>query len=298
MKLGDLQYLDTFDGKRLEVGAEVHFPVYGGYGAPPTDWQTRRGYQQHGVTEVGYTLGQRTITIDLLYRAAVDRQDYWDHRARIHDFLRPNRNGPLQLTLRTPDGSQRTLTVRADPGAIFPGERDNHWQLEESLAFVAFDPIWFDPDTASIDLSSATADNLVFPITFPIQFGAGGLTLSTGVIAYAGTWKEYPVITLTGPYTTAIITNQATAVSLQMTVAILAGAQRIIDLTPGNISVVDASGKNKFSELGPDSNLVDFNLRPDPEVADGQQEITVNFTGGSAGVSAASLDYNERYFAI
>lgn len=294
---GDFHSLQTADGNELSIDNGVHFPVYGGYGAPPISWQTRRGYKQHGQTEIDYTLSQRAITVDLVQVHAPDRQQYWDNRTRLHEFLRPNRGGPMTLVLTTPNGDQRAITVRPDPGLNFPGSRDNAWGIAETLPFIAFDPIWFDPTEIALTMTGGVGDHLEFPITFPIQFGAGGITLTTGDIAYAGSWESYPVITLTGPYTLATIQNVATGVSIDMVVAINVGEQRIITLTPGAQNVVDADGGDRFNELGPNSNLIDFNIRPDPEAADGTQEITVNFTGGS-GASAVSMAYNTRYFAL
>lgn len=297
---GDVIHIETADGNELFfTDQNVKLLAYGNLGAPPTNFITRKGYKQNGVTEVDYLLQPRNITVELWRSGDCDRQTYWDNRRELHDFLRPNRNGPLTFTIRTPNGDLRSIVVRADPGMVFPAQpNNNNWALQESFDFIAFDPTFFNSAEAVLTLTAATQLQLIFPITFPITFGTSDEFLSSGVINYAGTWKSYPTITLTGPYTRAVITNQATGVTIFMSVAILAGQQRIINLTAGEQSITDANGNNKFSDLGVGTNLINFALLPDPEVPDGEQEITIQLVNGVAGQSGASLSYYERFFAI
>lgn len=297
---GDVIHIETHDGNELFfTDADVKLLAYGNLGAAPTNFITRQGYKQNGATEVDFLLQPRTITIELWRSGECDRQTYWDNRRELHDFLRPNRNGPLTFTIRTPNGDLRSIVVRADPGMVFPPQTNtNDWQLRESFDFIAFDPTFFNSAQVELVLSAASQLQLVFPITFPISFGTSDEFLSSGTITYDGTWKSYPTITLDGPYTRAVITNVTTGVVIFMSVAILAGEQRILNLTPGSQSITDANGVNKFSDLGVGSNLIDFALFPDPEVANGQQEITIQLVGGTNGVSDASLTYYQRYFAL
>lgn len=297
---GELFSIETFDGKVLTMDGDVRFQTFGFLGAPPTTFQTRRAYKQHGVTEVSYRVEQRRVSFQLWHAPQVERDAYWDMRLRLHEFLRPNRNGPLQVTILMPDGSRRAILCRADPGLQFPpeGAEKNHWNVEEELSFLAFDPFWFDADGTSLVLTSATDNNLVFPITFPIRFGSSGLQFSTGLIAYNGTWETFPTFTLTGPYNSAVLEHLTLGVTIYLAVGIGVGEQRIISLTPGAQSIVDASGVSHFSDLGPGTNLVDFRLAPDPEVANGEQEILISLNGGVMGQSAAQVDYRDRFFGL
>lgn len=299
-QLGDVIHIATADGNELFfTDSQVGLRAYGNLGAPPTNFITRQGYKQNGVTEVDYLLQPRTISIELWQSGDCDRQTYWDTRKDLHDILRPNRNGPLTFTLQTPNGDLRSIIVRADPGLVLPPvQNNNDWAILEPLDFIAHDPTFFSTEQIVLALSGAIQTQLVFPITFPISFGTSDELLTTGVIAYAGTWKSYPTITLTGPYTRATITNQQTGAVIFLSVAILAGEQRIIVLTPSAQSITDVNGLNKFSDLGVGANLVDFALLPDPEVTGGEQEITIQLVGGVNGQSAASIAYYERYFAL
>lgn len=300
---GDLLSITTFDGKTVYfLDQQIRAQLYGGFGAPPTDYQTRRGYQQDGVQEVYFTLSPRTVDLQIWYAPGIDRQKYWDNRNILHEFFRPNRNGPMTLTLKQPGGNLRSLTVRATPGLIFPPTPvdNNSWNILEPLQLIAFDPLWFDPGQVVSTIASGTDVNLVFPITFDgghIIFGVSG-AVSNLSITYPGTWVTFPVITLNGPYSNVLIRNQTTSVYFTLNVAIAAGEQRIITLTPGAQQIVDAFGTNKFGELGPNSDLVDFNIRPAPMVLNGINVLQAAFTGGSVGTSSMTVSYYNRYFAL
>jgi len=298
---GDYVQLTTFDGKSIIMpdGGAYTMGILGGAGAPPTNFITRQGYKQHGVTEVSYNLDKRPLVLQLHRNAACSRALYWSNRAELHDILRHDRNGPMTLTVAENGGSvKRSIIVRADPGAMFSLDpsREAGWYIDEQINLIAFDPIWFDPVTTVLTLSGATQNNLVFPITFPILFGTAGLPF-TANITYTGTWYGYPTITLTGPYQTAVITNTTTGISFFMTTAIPSGQVRIINTTPGNLSIVDAAGVSHFGELGPNSDLVDFVLKPDPEVVGGIQTISIILLNAAAG-AGASISYNTKYFAL
>lgn len=297
---GDILSIRTFDGNELVlINDNVKLLAVGNLGAPDTQWITRRGYLQDGATEISYTLQPRNITAELWHSSACDRQTWWDYRAELHNFLRPNRNGPMTFTIRTPNGNERAIIVRADPGLTFPSQsNDNSWNIREQFDFLAQNPLFFDAAETVMSLSSTTQLQLVFPITFPITFGTSDEFLTTGSITYTGTWKSYPTITLTGPYTRAQIQHVTLGINIMLSVAIAAGESRIIDLTPGSQSIMDGDGNNKFSDLGAGSDLVDFALYPDPEVAGGVQSITIQLVDGVAGVSTASLAYFNRYFGL
>lgn len=290
---------ETVDGDMIVMPGDVYayetFP--GNFGIPPINYITRQGYKQHGVTEIDYILQTREFDLEFWRAPACNRSDYWTNRAALVDFFRPNRGGPITLTLTREDSTQRALTVRANPGPIFDSRQTNDWNIRERLSFTAFDPIWFNPSQNSLSVSSGISTDLVFPITFPIQFGASGL-LFTQSITYLGNWPSFPVLRVDGPYTSVSITNLTTDVSIYLTVPISAVQHRILDLTPGTQSLVDENGDDAFGDLGPTSNLVDFNLRPDPEITGGVQTIQAVMYGGSAGVSAFSLSYYDRYIGI
>lgn len=297
--MGDVHTIQTFDGEVLSFpDADNRLLVYIGYGAPPIDYISQRGYRQHGETKLDYLLAPRTVTLDLWKKPACSRVEYWQNRAALHDLLRPNRGGSLQLTLTMPDGSQRSIYLDPQPGAQFdtPQTENNNWEINESLDFIAFDPVWFNPSQTVQAVALDATQNLVFPIVFPIEFGPGG-ALYTATINYAGTWKSYPRLIITGPYTTVLLTDSVTGATISLTVPIAAGQSRTIDLTPGAISIVDENGDSVFGELSSDSDLVDFTIEPDPIAAGGVNTISADIFGAGT-ATTFTIEYSERFYAI
>lgn len=296
--MGDLHSLVRPDGLTLMFPDEEHrFLVYGNYGAPNINYLTRRGYLQDGATELDYTIDIRTIAVALWKAPACDRVTYWQNRAYLHDFLRPNLGGPLEFILTIPDGSRRALMVRPSPGLVFPiNADDNAWHVDEPVEFVAFDPIWFDPGQVILAAAAAADQELVFPIDFPIWFGSGG-SIYEASFTYTGTWESFPTLTITGPYTSLTLETSINAAAIYMTVPISVGDTRIITLDAGNISIVDQNGVDKFGELGPNSNLVDFFIAPDPIAPGGVQSIRATIPGQGA-TTTFEISYYDRYFAI
>lgn len=296
----DIHILEAFDGKSLVLPAPAEYAMinYGDFGMPPVNFITRRGFKQTGETFLDYSVGKRTITLEIDRQACDDREAYWRFRAELHDLLRHNRGGLMTYTLIQPGGVERSLRVSPDPGFTFAPSQADNWDIHESLRFTAFDPIWFDPGAVDLTMSGAISDDLVFPITFPIVFGLSGVLFSSGTITYTGTWESFPSFVLTGPYDWVNIQNVETGVFFGLGVPIGAGETRTIVLTPGEQSVTAQDGSSRFSELTPDSDLIHFNIRPDPQVTDGMQEILIQMQGGDAVLSGASLSYTNRYLAI
>ena len=195
---------------------------------------------------------------------------------------------------------QYSIIMRADPGMDLQKDqlREANWYLDEEIKFIAFNPIWFDPNVITQAVAAAASQNLVFPITFPIVFSIAGFLFST-IIPYTGTWYAYPTVTLSGPYQSAIVTNNSTGASFSLVVPLAAGQQRIVTTTPGLLAVTDQSGVNHFSDLGASSDLVDFNLRPAPEVPGGLNSIQVSmYSPNQAQGSAVTISYNNQYIGV
>src|SRR5712672_2216099 len=101
-QFGDVLQIVTADGNTLVlINDDVRLIAYGNLGASPTQFITRRGYKQNSVTEIDFLLQPRTISVELWHSPSCSRQDYWDTRKLLHDYLRPNRNGPMVFTLQT-----------------------------------------------------------------------------------------------------------------------------------------------------------------------------------------------------
>lgn len=270
------------------------------YGMPPVEYSTTTGPAQHGETVRDYRLTPRTVQL-LIRQQFCGRSEYWSGRAGLLDAIRPNRQvlftaaqpGVLRKTL--PDGSRRSLEVFITQGPRFEPRSAGIWDefaFQEVLRFTAYNPVWYDPTQKS---SSFTPDNaLVFPITFPITFGALD---DTNNIAYAGTWFEYPTIELTGPMLSPRIENLTTGEVIQLTYEIPAGDVVTIELAYGSKTVTDSNSVNLIGTVTTDSDLADFHLAPDPEAPGGVNQVQIT-AGGISAASGAVVSWYNRYIGI
>jgi len=276
-----------------------------GWGTPPIDYITQRGPFQHGETVRDYFLRPRTVQL-LIRQMFCNRDDWWSGRAFLLDAIRPNRqttptaSEPGQLRRIESDGTVRDLNVYITQGPRFEARSLNawdEWAFQEVLRFTAYDPVVFDPTRVDTELTLGSLGELVFPITFPIVFGASILN-NTVNITYPGTWETYPVIIVTGPLNDFTITNDTTGEVIELDYDIVAGNIITIDLNYGVKTVVDASGVNRIGSIKTDSDLATWHIAPDPEAPGGINSITVTGWNAQPGRTSVELRVFTRYFGI
>lgn len=300
--------LETVDGQKLPLkGAWLDYG-FAGFGAAPIQWQTQTGYKRNGARVIDYRLIERRLNV-IVGESETNGQrfEYWNARSQLLDFLRPNRGDFNELTMTLSRLDIDGLPVKRSIHCVYAGGAEmedfdvdaNQFRVNVALEFIAYDPLFFNPVTADLDLVATTQTDLIFPITFPIIFGASGNLFDTGDLAYPGSWRAYPTITITGPYSSAVLTDYGTGATITLGVAIGAGETRIVRLSENSFEITDGNGNNAFDELSAGSNLIDFYIPPTGQViAGGTQRITVNLIGGSVSQSAVNIEYSDTYFGI
>lgn len=266
-----------------------------GEGMPPVEYITQRGPFQHGETMLDYFLKPRTLQY-IIRRNKKSRSDYWDARTSLIDMLRPNLAGPGSLTqgkLRRylANGDVRQIDCAIAEGPAFVARASSgwdEWSYQEALRFTAFNPVWYDPTSHSQILVGAAATQLVFPITFPIEFSAYSLGAT---VSYAGTWLDYPLITVTGPISGLVINNTTTGVAIGLSYDIPAGVQVVFNLAYGFKTVTDNAGHNLIGYVTPDSDLASFALWP------GDNVVGISGIGTDANTSI-QFQWTDRYIGI
>lgn len=303
------QYI-TPDGIPYTFDAQVDKFMFSieGEGMPELDLITQQGPYQHGITILDYRLKPRIVQL-LHRRKSCGRGAYWNSRSDLLNVLRPNRQATSSLTLgklrkMLPGGDLRDLDVFIQNGPRFTARNLDSWEetsIQEAIIFIAPDPTFYNPNIHTVTWTLATQGHLVFPITIipgGTDFLFGTSIISNSVtITYDGTWKTYPVITITGPLSGPIIENTSTGDRLQFVYDVPTGGTLTVGLQYGNKYVVDGSGNNLIGTLSEDSDLATFHIAPDPEVAGGVNVISV--TGIYAtGATAVALTYYTRYIGI
>ncbi len=277
-----------------------------GWGTPPIDYITQRGPFQHGETVRDFFLRPRVIQM-LIRQQFCNRDEWWGGRALLLDAIRPNRQTtptgaePGQLRRIESDGTIRDLNVFISVGPRFePRNRTgwDEWAFQEVLRFIAHDPVIFDPTRVDTELApGVVAGALVFPITFPIEFGAGVIDETTALL-YVGTWETYPIIVVTGPLNDFTITNNTTGEVIELDYDIVAGDVITIDLNYGVKTVVDADGVNRIGVVTSESDLATWHIAPDPEAPGGVNSITITGWNTQPGTTSVELRAFTRYFGI
>lgn len=304
---GDIIYI-TPDNREYQL-ITPHTPgrhvlSFQGLGTPPIEYVTQRGPFQDGETVKDFFLRPRTVQI-LERQNFCDRDAWWNGRSDILNEIRPNRqttpDGTTPGTLRffRTDGTARDLRVFISTGPVFEPRVSNQWDewsFQELLRFIAHDPILFSTtQTVSAFVIALDAD-LVFPITFPISFGAG-LVDDTLNITYDGTWETFPIITIVGPIKTPRIDNNTTGEKLEFTIDIAVGQTVTIDLTEGVKTVVDQAGNNLIGGLTTNSDLGSFHIAPDPEATNGLNVIRLRGSEPT-GATSVSLSFFVRFYGM
>jgi hypothetical protein len=263
-----------------------------GWGMTPVRRITERGAQQNGVTLTGYRLDPRQAS--LIFKAdKVELDDMYTLRQTLLNLFVPQQTISLLWAMSY---GNRQIDV------VYSGEMSLSWQVKEWAAqkmvvnFLAPDPTFYNPTLFGNEFFFSPPGTPV-PTPIPTPIGAGGFT---GPIAYRGNWQSLPIITLYGPATDPIITNQTTGEVLDFTgTTIASGDYYVIDCSYGAKTVTDSLGVNRIADLTAASDLGTFHLaEARPGEASRNNVINVNCTAATASISKAVIEYYERYLGV
>lgn len=265
-----------------------------GVGAAGVRRLAQRGPMQHGVSDVGFRLEPRELGMVLVFDAGsaalADGQ-----RDELWALLRPT-DVAMQLRCVRDDGSIRQIDVFVTGMVDAParaGERENGIQ-RVGVRFWAPNPIWYEPTQRHVRFETSSA-GLAVPMAVPMVAAAFVEMNMVTALAYAGSFDEYPVITLTGPMTDAVLTNETSGDALDFTgTTIDAGASYVLDLRYGYKTVTEDDGTNRLGALTNDSDLATWRLLAAPDAPGGVN--SVRFACDDAtGATSVTMSYYRRY---
>lgn len=292
----------TPDGQTFRFESDTKFLLSeSGSGMPPITYQTQKGAYQHGESPLDYRLQPRVIQM-VIRQNGVSRTNYWANRANLMDFFRPNRwlpgvndHGVLRKTF--PDGSRRDLNVIIQQGPEFVARQLDtwdEWAISETVRFIAYNPIYFDPALTTIAWSLAAIVNVTFPITFPFSLDGRSILQIDNPATYLGTWPAYPTITVTGPGTGFTLLNTTTGEELGLNYRIASGEVVTFNLSFGYKTVTSSTNGNLIGAMTRTSDLSTFHIACAPEAVGGVNHLiaTLITNDPAAGIS---LTYHAQY---
>lgn len=280
---------------------------YEGDGLPDPEYDTTRGPFQHGFNVLGMREPQREIDLTLRWNAC-SRDEFWDMRHSLINFLRPNRtdinnSSPGVLRRVLSNGEIFDLDCYLTKGPLWKYPRGwDHWSVQESLKFTAFNPILYNPTTKSQlvqDFTPAVDPDIIIPLEFEFIFGETSPSITKAItINYLGNWESFPAIIITGPYEGITIQHQTTLAKVALSgYSSPAGETTTIDLTYGRKTILTNSGVSLLGYVTNDSDLSAFSIQPEPEVAGGVNIFDVVVISGSAD-TLVQMQYKDRYIGI
>jgi hypothetical protein len=313
--IDDMSDVYVFDDRR---GSFLR--SFTGWGMPPIRYITQRGPFQHGQTALDYRLEPRVIQY-LHRKTGHCRNDYWDNRSLLINAIRPNRQEansfePGRLRKILPGGSIRDLYVFLEMGPAFSPRSNDAWDeyaIEETIRFIAYNPIAFNPDLSSASWGLDSFENLIFyespdwenRLVFEgdnldsggIWFGEDSIGETLNV-TYNGTWLAYPTIIIAGPLESPRIFNNTTDEKIQLDYDVDSGETVTINLEYGQKTVVNNSGTNLIGTISTDSDVSTFHIAADPEAAGGVNNLAVFGGGANDTDTSVEVRYYERYIGI
>jgi len=288
IKTGDEIVLDDRDNGKYVLAKD-------GFGMPAFHRFEERGPLQHGVTDRGYRLDPRLITLIIGIRG-ISQTDFYQKRETLLKAFKPDDTGG---TLRWQEGS----VVRQIEGHLIEGlnfsDSDREYLFQKApITIKCPDPAWYDPEGKAIGFGiGGGGDTLTIPLTIPLTVGASSLNMSQQ-IQYNGSLPTYPIITIRGPITNCVITHSETGDKLDFTgYTISEDTVYTIDLRYGHKTVTDQNGDSQVHKLTDASDLATFRLETDPIVSGGANSIHVSGTNITASTEI-TLQYYEKYIGI
>ena len=273
----------------LSDGAVCYVRDHEGTGMQPRHNISQRGPMEHGETWLDYRLDPRPI--DLILMITGSNAERTTKRRQLMGLFHPDYASTLRFNVL--DGFRDVEVHFKDGGSVPTNERQPQLEIVR-LKFTAEKP-FYDPNGVTIPFSQVAGGGaFLVPTTVPTTFG-GSTVNQTQVIDTTGDpafWRAEPIITITGPITDPIITNQLTGDKLDFSGTTIAGGTTYtIDTRYNKKTVVDQNGTNQISKLAAGSSIASFDLRR------GANSIAVVGTSASS-ATLITFFYNGLYLAI
>lgn len=282
-------------------GADKFLIGIAGEGMPTIDYITQSNPLLHGETLMSYRLRPRIIQL-LHRRQTCSRAEYWDARENLLDILRPNRHplnefGAGKLRHFMPNGKKRDIDVIIQTGPVYQSRSTDVWDelaFTEALTFIAFNPVFYNPDQVCETFVLNDDSSLIFPFVFPFTFTPVSSS-GTITITYTGSWLAYPVMEADGPFSGIRFTNEITGEIIRLNKNVAAGETVVFDLREGQKSVTSSVYGDVIGAIVDPIALATFHLEPNPGASGGVNVISVYLEATDSINTKVRFSYQERF---
>lgn len=259
-----------------------------------------RGPKQVGFTNLGHRIDARIITLSMIVTGE-DKAEVDEYRDLLTTIFSPwdSDDDAIELRFTRDDGEVRSVLCHTIGGPDYPFDPigDRMGASQKAVVQVeCVDPLFYDP-TNITSFFNLSGGGWLIPRIIPWQSTGSGFN-NTLTVTYEGSYKTFPIITISGPITNARIENLTTGESLDFTGHTIAdGDTYTIDLTQEIKTVTDQNGVNKIEHLTQDSDLVSWHLQPSPKSVDGVNNLQGSGTGVGSN-TGMRLSYFNRYLSL
>lgn len=218
------------------------------------------------------------------------REELLRTRRALIAAISPKR-GECTIVSRQPDNTYRSINCRYVSG--MEGEEGKGPYgvriMTYGLTFIADDPFMYGPEIP-LTWGSGNVTRTELPIpgadTF-YEVVAASRILGDSQVDNLGDVDAYPLWTFNGPFTAIELTNTTSGKSLTLTHTAATSSDTItIDTRPGQTSIVDQDGTNRWSAL-----TAGYSLWP---LLPGVNDLSIQVTGSTQD-TAAGMTYKPRY---
>lgn len=273
-----------------------------GVGTAPIRQLEERAPVQDGATNIGFRLDPRTVNL-VLFINATSKALVDSYRDELYEFFK-GLPSAVKLRCVRDDGATRQLDCYTTGMLDAPFDDENKIGKSQRLAVQlrAPDPVWYDPEPKTWAVLGGSATGLSgFEVPMLVPWQQSALTAIDTVtsLQYAGSWAEYPVITIFGPGTNFKIENQTTGDILHFpSLTLTAGQYVTVDLRYGSKTVVDQADANKISYLSSDSDLATWRIVPAPFASGGSNILRVIVASDATDSTGFRLSYYNRFIGL
>lgn len=259
---------------------------------------TERSPGQDGDSDIDRRLEPRTIPM-IIQARIIEGWTYKQLRALINERFRAT-NVTIALGVIFDDNSTYQIDTQSIGDLDLPLSLADQLVIKVPIILRAANPTFYDPLITTVNFQlSASGGAFFVPTSVPTFFGGSTLD-QTIVIAYDGTYPDFPLLTVYGPIANFKIVNESTGAKLDLNgFTIASGDYYTFDLRYGRKLVYKngVTSDNRINEVTNDSQLATFNVEADPTVSGGLNQYHV--TGTSAtGLTRAVMQYHRRFDGI